>query len=68
MPGEVSYPTQPFPTAPPPFARQKFTVDDVNPYILTPERRAELKAQVAQARNEGLFTPIGLEDIIDMHE
>jgi len=66
VPGEVSYPTQPFPTAPPPFARQKFTVDDVNPYILTPERRAELKAQVAQARNEGLFTPIGLEDIIDM--
>ena len=33
MPGEHSWPTQPFPTAPPPFARQKFGVDDINPYL-----------------------------------
>jgi len=66
VPGEVPSPTQPFPTAPPPFGRQKFTVDDINPYILTPEKRAELKTQVAKARNEGLFTPIGLEDVVMM--
>ena len=33
VPGEQSWPTQPFPTTPPPFARQKFTVDDINPYV-----------------------------------
>ncbi len=32
MPGEESWPTQPFPTMPPPFARQKFTADDIDPY------------------------------------
>ena len=37
VPGEETWPTQPFPTAPPPFARQKFTVDDVNPYMLDPK-------------------------------
>jgi len=57
VPGEVAYPTQPFPTAPPPFARQSFTAADVNPFILTKEKQAALKEQVAKARNEGLFTP-----------
>ena len=33
VPGEVLSPTQPFPDAPPPFSRQKFTADDVNPHI-----------------------------------
>ena len=28
VPGEALSPTQPFPTAPPPFSRQKFTADD----------------------------------------
>src|SRR5262245_49678827 len=39
MPFEHAWPTQPFPTAPPPFARQRMTVDDVNPYILTEDER-----------------------------
>jgi quinoprotein glucose dehydrogenase len=56
MPGEESWPTQPFPTAPPPFARQKFTVDDINPY-LEPEEKARLKEILEKARNEGIFTP-----------
>src|SRR5580704_17422839 len=30
VPGEESWPTQPFPTKPPPFARQKFSPDDIN--------------------------------------
>ena len=42
MPNEVSWPTQPVPTAPPPFARQKFTVDDINPY-LDPEEKARIR-------------------------
>ena len=56
MPGEQSWPTQPFPTKPPPFARQKFTLDDVNPY-LDPEEQARIKETLRNARNEGLFTP-----------
>jgi quinoprotein glucose dehydrogenase len=66
MPGEQAWPTQPFPTAPPPFARQKMTADDVNPYILTPEERAAWKDRIASARNEGLFTPPGLTESISL--
>ena len=42
MPGEHAWPTQPFPTAPPPFAVQSYTADDVNPYIEDPAERARL--------------------------
>ena len=38
VPGEYSSPTQPFPTKPAPFVKQSFTVDDVNPWLLTPEQ------------------------------
>ena len=31
IPGEKAWPTQPIPTAPPPFARQSLTVADINP-------------------------------------
>jgi len=57
VPGEQAWPTQPFPTVVPPFARQKMTVADVNPFFLTPEQRATFKERVANARNEGIFTP-----------
>ena len=66
VPGEAVSPTQPFPTAPPPFSRQKFTAEDVNPYILTPEEREQFKQRVAKARNEGPFTPIGFDEVIHM--
>ena len=66
MPGEQAWPTQPFPTVPPPFARQKITADDVNPYILTPEERAGWKDRIAKMRNEGLFTPPGLAETISL--
>ena len=48
VPGEKLSPTQPFPTRPPPFARQSFTADDLNPYILTPEERDGFRQRVAQ--------------------
>jgi quinoprotein glucose dehydrogenase len=66
MPDEQAWPTQPFPTAPPPFARQKISADDVNPYILTPEERAKWKKRIAAMRNEGLYTPPGLTETISM--
>jgi quinoprotein glucose dehydrogenase len=66
MPGEHAAATQPFPTAPPPFAVQKFTADDINPYILTPEERAHWKQVVDSARNDGIFTPPSMRDTVQM--
>jgi quinoprotein glucose dehydrogenase len=65
VPGEKAWPTQPFPTAPPPFARQKFTVDDISPY-LPEEERAAIKDQILSARNEGIFTPPSFRGTISM--
>ena len=53
MPGEESWPTQPFPTVLPPFSRQKFTEDDVNPYISDPKELAKFKAAIAKSKNLG---------------
>ena len=66
VPGEALSPTQPFPTAPPPFSRQKFTAADVNPHILSPEEREAFKQRIAKARNDGPFTPIGFEEVVHM--
>jgi quinoprotein glucose dehydrogenase len=65
LPGEEAWPTQPFPTKPPPFARQKFTADDLNPY-LEPQDRARFRDEILSARNEGLFTPPGIRPTIQM--
>src|SRR4030095_11687768 len=54
--GEVSSPPQPFPTRPEPFARQRFRLEDVNPYVAAPERE-RLAQALRDAANEGLFTP-----------
>jgi quinoprotein glucose dehydrogenase len=66
MPGEQAWPTQPFPTRPPPYARQRMTAEDVNPFILTAEERTAWKARISRMRNEGLFTPPGLEETISL--
>jgi quinoprotein glucose dehydrogenase len=64
-PGEKAWPTQPFPTAPPPFARQKFGVDDINPY-LADEEKAMIKDQILSSRNEGLYTPPSIRGTVSM--
>jgi quinoprotein glucose dehydrogenase len=66
MPGEQTWPTQPFPTQPPPFARQKFTVDDLSPYIADPAERGRIRDELLSARNEGLFTPPGTRNTVQM--
>ena len=66
VPGERSWPTQPFPTKPPPFVRHTFTVDDVNPWLASPAQYEAMRERVAKARNEGIFTPPGLTDSIAM--
>jgi len=65
MPGEEAWPTQPFPTWPPPFARQKFTADDLSPH-LSPQDRARFRDEILSARNQGLFTPPGQRNTIQM--
>jgi glucose dehydrogenase len=66
MPGEQAWPTQPFPTAPAPFARQSFTEKDISPYIDDPAEKARFLEDIRGARNEGLFTPPGLRNTIQM--
>ena len=62
VPGERASETQPFPTRPPPFARQGFGEDDVLDF--TPELRAEALALVRRYRTGPLYTPPSLEGTI----
>jgi quinoprotein glucose dehydrogenase len=59
--GEKVWPTQPFPTAPPPFARQSFTEKDLSQYIDDPAEKARFLADIRSSRNEGMFTPLSTE-------
>jgi glucose dehydrogenase len=65
MPGETTWPTQPFPTKPEPFARQSFSVDDLSPFLSAADR-AKFRDQILSARNEGLFTPPAARGAIQM--
>ncbi len=55
VPGEVLAKTQPFPLAPPPFARQEFTEDIVT--NRTPEAHKAVLEELRKLRNGGQFTP-----------
>jgi quinoprotein glucose dehydrogenase len=65
VPGEQSSPTQPFPTLPPPFARQSFTERDVNPY-LPPEVQERVREKLRASVNKGLFTPPSLQGSVQI--
>ncbi len=65
VPGEKSSPTQPFPTVVPAFARQKFTVEDISPYI-PEEERGLIKDEIQSSRNEGIFTPPAFRGTVSM--
>jgi len=58
VPGEKVWPTQPFPTKPPPFARQGISVEDAND--LTPDIRRLAQAEMRKYRIGPLFTPPSL--------
>ena len=53
VPGEETWPTQPFPTKPPPFARQGITAGDLVEHVAVEE--------FERYRSEGLFTPGSIE-------
>ncbi len=58
IPGEHTWPTQPFPTKPAPFARHTITEADISPYA---ENREELIQILHSSRLEGPFTPLSEE-------
>lgn len=66
VPGEETWPTQPFPLKPPPFARQAFYASDLNPYIRNPQEAARFRREIEASRNQGLFTPPALADTMEM--
>ena len=55
IPGEQSWPTQPLPEKPAPYARQLITENDINPYA---QNKQELIDLLKQSRSEGPFTPL----------
>ena len=55
VPGEVTSPTQPFPTKPPPYDRQGITVDDLIDF--TPELRKRAEEAIVPYRIGPLYTP-----------
>ena len=55
LPGEEAWTTQPVPTLPEPFARQKFGPEDVSD--LTPETHAELMEKYNKVKYQAMFTP-----------
>jgi glucose dehydrogenase len=63
VPGERSWPTQPYPIEPPPLARQSATAADIS--TVTPASAAYCRGQFARFRNEGPYTPFQLEPSLD---
>jgi quinoprotein glucose dehydrogenase len=59
VPGEESWPTQPFPTRPAPFARQGFTLDDVIDF--TPAIKQAAIAEVSKYRLGPMYTPPSMQ-------
>ena len=57
--GEASWPTQPFPTRPPAYARQRFTEAEVTD--LSPEARDAILKQLRGMRTGDVFLPPGLQ-------
>jgi quinoprotein glucose dehydrogenase len=55
LPGEQPWPTQPIPTLPEPFARQKFGPEDVT--NLSPETHKDMMEKYLKVKNRVMFSP-----------
>ena len=64
LPGEVSSPTQPFPTKPKPFARQMVTEADLTSY--SQADHDSLVKKFRSMRYEGLYTPPDLKGTLQL--
>lgn len=63
VPGEASWPTQRFPTGPPPLATATATPDDA--WGITPWDRALSRELIERYRYEGIYTPPSLQGSIE---
>ncbi len=59
VPGEASWPTQPFPLKPPPLVRQTFSQADVSE--VTKESHQYCEELARSLKNRGMYTPYGTE-------
>lgn len=64
VPGEASWPTQPFPTRPPPFEQQGVSLDDA--FDATPELKAAMRAELGKYKLGGLYTPPSLQGTVTL--
>jgi quinoprotein glucose dehydrogenase len=55
VPGEVAWPTQPFPRVPPPLLGERLTPDSA--FGVNEEDRVFCRERIRALRNEGIFTP-----------
>jgi quinoprotein glucose dehydrogenase len=62
VPGEASWPTQPFPTKPPAFESQGVTLDDA--FDATPELKAKAIAEMKKYQLGPIYTPPSLQGTI----
>ncbi len=62
VPGEASWPTQPFPTRPPAFESQGVTLDDA--FDATPELKAKAQAELKKYRLGPIYTPPSLQGTV----
>jgi quinoprotein glucose dehydrogenase len=64
VPGEESWPTQPFPSKPAPYSQQGFTAADVVDF--TPAIKSAALTELARYRTGPLYTPPSLEGTVVM--
>ncbi|MEO8680760.1 MAG: PQQ-binding-like beta-propeller repeat protein, partial [Vicinamibacterales bacterium] len=64
VPGEASWPTQPFPTRPPAFEAQGVTLDDA--FDATPELKAAAQAELKKYKLGPLYTPPSMQGTVVM--
>ena len=62
VPGEIAWPTQPFPTRPPAFEAQGVSLDDA--FNLTPELQQAAQAELKRYRLGPLYTPPSAEGTV----
>jgi quinoprotein glucose dehydrogenase len=62
VPGEASWPTQPFPTKPPAFESQGVTLDDA--FDATPELKERATAELKKYRLGPIYTPPSLQGTV----
>ncbi|HEX6891318.1 MAG TPA: PQQ-binding-like beta-propeller repeat protein [Chryseolinea sp.] len=60
--GEATWPTQPFPTKPPPFARHTFSESEITD--ISPESNAFIKEKIKGATLGNIYTPPGTNGVV----